>query len=98
MVCLRDQRDGLCVALLNYYLFILCYRHYKCIRLLPVHPSMKIMYSIGHLLFYDNFYVSLFTGENTVMYLFVRLQFNWDELDFSIFSTYCVIVNLIGEI
>ncbi|KAJ1519546.1 hypothetical protein ONE63_004825 [Megalurothrips usitatus] len=35
-------------------------------------------------------------GENTVMYLFVRRQFNWDELDFSLFSTYCVVVNLIG--
>lgn len=37
-------------------------------------------------------------GENTVMYLFVRRQFNWDELDFSLFSTYCVIVNLIGTL
>ncbi len=36
-------------------------------------------------------------GENTVMYLFVRRKFNWDELDFSLFSTYCVIVNLIGS-
>ncbi|KAK3928682.1 Proton-coupled folate transporter [Frankliniella fusca] len=35
-------------------------------------------------------------GENTVMYLYVRRKFNWDELDFSIFSTYCVIVNLVG--
>lgn len=35
-------------------------------------------------------------GENTVLYLFVRLQFNWDELDFSLFSSYCVVMNLIG--
>ncbi|XP_034241434.1 proton-coupled folate transporter-like isoform X2 [Thrips palmi] len=35
-------------------------------------------------------------GENTVMYLFVRLRFNWDELDFSLFSTYSVISNLVG--
>ncbi|KAE8749045.1 hypothetical protein FOCC_FOCC004212 [Frankliniella occidentalis] len=30
-------------------------------------------------------------GENTVMYLFVRRQFNWDELDFSLFSTDAVV-------
>ncbi|KAL1131848.1 hypothetical protein AAG570_011459 [Ranatra chinensis] len=31
----------------------------------------------------------------TVMYLFTRYRFNWDEVDFSIFSTYSMITNLI---
>ncbi|XP_014254647.1 proton-coupled folate transporter-like [Cimex lectularius] len=35
-------------------------------------------------------------GEMTVMYLFTRYRFNWNEVDFSIFSTYSMITNLIG--
>ncbi len=33
----------------------------------------------------------------TVMYLFTRLRFNWNEVDFSLFSTYGMVTNLIGE-
>lgn len=33
----------------------------------------------------------------TVLYLFTRLRFNWNEVDFSIFSTYGMVTNLIGE-
>ncbi|XP_017782042.1 PREDICTED: uncharacterized protein LOC108566582 [Nicrophorus vespilloides] len=35
-------------------------------------------------------------GEMVVMYLFTRFRFNWDELDFSIFSTYNMITSLVG--
>ncbi|XP_066256731.1 probable peptidoglycan muropeptide transporter SLC46 isoform X1 [Euwallacea similis] len=35
-------------------------------------------------------------GEMNVAYLFTRYRFNWDEVDFSIFSTYSMITNLIG--
>ncbi|XP_044728955.1 uncharacterized protein LOC123292386 [Chrysoperla carnea] len=35
-------------------------------------------------------------GEMAVMYLFTRYKYNWNEVDFSLFSTYSVIVNLIG--
>ncbi|XP_063216920.1 probable peptidoglycan muropeptide transporter SLC46 [Bacillus rossius redtenbacheri] len=35
-------------------------------------------------------------GEMAVMYLFTRYRFNWDEVDFSIFSTYSMVTNLIG--
>ncbi|KAK7872175.1 hypothetical protein R5R35_001737 [Gryllus longicercus] len=31
-----------------------------------------------------------------VMYLFTRYRFNWNEVDFSIFSTYSMITNLLG--
>ncbi|KAL3278138.1 hypothetical protein HHI36_013481 [Cryptolaemus montrouzieri] len=31
-----------------------------------------------------------------VCYLFTRYRFNWDEVDFSIFSTYSMVTNLIG--
>lgn len=31
-----------------------------------------------------------------VIYLFTRNKFNWNEVDFSIFSTYNMLVNLIG--
>ncbi|GLV33311.1 uncharacterized protein CBL_12077 [Carabus blaptoides fortunei] len=35
-------------------------------------------------------------GELAVMYLFTRYRFNWDEVDFSIFSTYSLVTNLFG--
>ncbi|KAG5893055.1 hypothetical protein JTB14_014835 [Gonioctena quinquepunctata] len=35
-------------------------------------------------------------GEMSVTYLFTRYRFNWDEVDFSIFSTYSMVTNLIG--
>lgn len=35
-------------------------------------------------------------GEMNVAYLFTRYRFNWDEVDYSIFSTYNMITNLIG--
>ncbi|XP_057664105.1 proton-coupled folate transporter-like [Diorhabda carinulata] len=35
-------------------------------------------------------------GEMSVGYLFTRYRFNWDEVDFSIFSTYSMVTNLIG--
>ncbi|RZC41749.1 MFS 1 domain containing protein [Asbolus verrucosus] len=37
-------------------------------------------------------------GEMNVTYLFTRYRFNWDEVDFSMFSTYSMITNLIGAI
>ncbi|XP_014291289.1 probable peptidoglycan muropeptide transporter SLC46 [Halyomorpha halys] len=35
-------------------------------------------------------------GEMTVMYLFTRYRFNWNEVDYSIFNTYSMVTNLIG--
>ncbi|XP_063241106.1 proton-coupled folate transporter-like [Bacillus rossius redtenbacheri] len=35
-------------------------------------------------------------GETSVNYLFTRYRFNWDEFDFSMYSTYTVVVHLIG--
>jgi len=43
-------------------------------------------------------YLLLFTGEMAVMYLFTRYRFNWNEVDFSIFSTYSMVTNLFGKI
>lgn len=37
------------------------------------------------------------SGEFTIMYLFTRFRFNWDEVKFSFWSTYCIITNLIGK-
>lgn len=39
----------------------------------------------------------LILGEMSVGYLFTRYRFNWDEVDFSIFSTYSMVTNLIGK-
>lgn len=36
------------------------------------------------------------SGEQTLMYLLVRVKFNWNEVDFSFFSTYYFICNLVG--
>ncbi|XP_072940639.1 proton-coupled folate transporter-like [Epargyreus clarus] len=35
-------------------------------------------------------------GEYTVLYLFARYRFNWDEVKFSIWSTYSIVTNLFG--
>lgn len=35
-------------------------------------------------------------GEMTVMYLFVRYKFTWDEIDYSIFSTFAFVVHMCG--
>ncbi|KAF5270431.1 hypothetical protein FQR65_LT05619 [Abscondita terminalis] len=35
-------------------------------------------------------------GEMVVIYLFTRFRFNWDEVDFSIFSTYNMVIGMIG--
>ncbi|XP_012286336.1 uncharacterized protein LOC105702940 [Orussus abietinus] len=35
-------------------------------------------------------------GEMAVMYLFVRYRFNWNEVKFSMYSTYSMVTNLIG--
>lgn len=32
-----------------------------------------------------------------VLYLSTRVRFNWDEVDFSLFSTYSMITNLVGK-
>ncbi|XP_050538920.1 solute carrier family 46 member 3-like [Daktulosphaira vitifoliae] len=37
-------------------------------------------------------------GEMSVMYLFTRVRFNWDEVDYSLFSTYSMITNSVGTI
>ncbi|XP_046689252.1 proton-coupled folate transporter-like [Homalodisca vitripennis] len=37
-------------------------------------------------------------GEMTVMYLFTRYRFNWNEVDYSIFSTYSMLVGLLGTL
>lgn len=39
----------------------------------------------------------LVAGEMAVMYLFMRYRFNWNEVKFSMFSTYSMVTNLIGE-
>ncbi|XP_013178249.1 PREDICTED: proton-coupled folate transporter-like [Papilio xuthus] len=37
-------------------------------------------------------------GELSVMYIFVRYRFNWDEVKYSIYSTYSLIMHLIGTV
>ncbi|XP_025410659.1 uncharacterized protein LOC112683722 isoform X2 [Sipha flava] len=36
------------------------------------------------------------SGEQSLMYLLTRVKFNWNEVDYSLFSTYYFICNLIG--
>ncbi|XP_039748823.1 proton-coupled folate transporter-like isoform X2 [Pararge aegeria] len=35
-------------------------------------------------------------GEFSILYLFARFRFNWDEVKFSMWSTYSIITNLLG--
>lgn len=36
-------------------------------------------------------------GEMSVFYLFTRYQFNWSEVEFSVFSTYAMLTGLVGK-
>lgn len=36
-------------------------------------------------------------GEQAVMYLFTRLKFDWNAVDYGLFGTYSTIMNMIGE-
>ncbi|KAK5648562.1 hypothetical protein RI129_003454 [Pyrocoelia pectoralis] len=36
-------------------------------------------------------------GQDGVLYLYTRLQFNWNEIDFSIFGGYCSVIHTIGN-
>ncbi|KAK4884691.1 hypothetical protein RN001_000962 [Aquatica leii] len=38
-----------------------------------------------------------FIGETTVMYLYTRFKFNWDEIDFSVFFAYFCVIHLVGS-
>ncbi|XP_032511509.2 proton-coupled folate transporter-like [Danaus plexippus] len=35
-------------------------------------------------------------GEFSILYLFTRYRFNWDEVQFSLWSTYSIVTNLLG--
>lgn len=35
-------------------------------------------------------------GEMSVIYLFTRYRLNWDEVEFSLFSTYAMVTGLVG--
>lgn len=37
-------------------------------------------------------------GEMSVMYLFLRYKFHWNELNFSIFNSYQMTIVLLGKI
>lgn len=37
-------------------------------------------------------------GEMSVMYLFTRYKFNWSEIEFSLFSTYSMLIGLVGTL
>ncbi|KAM3961885.1 proton-coupled folate transporter-like [Aphomia sociella] len=37
-------------------------------------------------------------GEFSVLYLFARYRFNWDEVEFSMWSTYSIVTNLLGTL
>lgn len=48
--------------------------------------------------FYNNIKLkkNFVIGEMSVFYLFTRFRFNWNEIEFSIFSTYNMMTGLIG--
>jgi len=39
----------------------------------------------------------LVAGEQSLTYFLTRVQFNWNEVDYSVFSTYYFICNLVGK-
>lgn len=39
-----------------------------------------------------------FHGEMSVMYLFTRFKFHWSEIEFSLFSTYSMLVGMVGTL
>lgn len=38
------------------------------------------------------------SGEFSVVYMYARLRFNWNEVDYSIFSTFLFMTNIFGKI
>lgn len=38
-----------------------------------------------------------FAGEMAVLYLYMRYRYNWNEVTFSMFSTFGMVTNLIGK-
>lgn len=39
----------------------------------------------------------LIPGEMAVMYLYMRYRYHWNEVKFSMFTTFAMVTNLIGE-
>ncbi|XP_045534304.1 proton-coupled folate transporter [Papilio machaon] len=37
-------------------------------------------------------------GEFSILYLFTRYRFNWDEIQYSMWTTYCIVTNLFGTL
>lgn len=58
------------------------------------------MSELSKMIFYykTNLKLLFFTdiGVQTISYLYTRLQFNWNEVIYSVFATYEIIVNIIG--
>nr|CAI5860179.1 unnamed protein product [Callosobruchus analis] len=56
---------------------------------------LRDFFSVSHLA--DTFRVAFKGGENSKRIKLIMLRFNWDEVDFSIFSTYSMCMDFIGK-
>lgn len=43
------------------------------------------------------FFVFFFSGEYSILYLFVRYKFGWNEIDYSLYAAYKMTGVLIGK-
>uniref|UniRef100_A0A1Y1K5E0 Major facilitator superfamily (MFS) profile domain-containing protein n=1 Tax=Photinus pyralis TaxID=7054 RepID=A0A1Y1K5E0_PHOPY len=50
------------------------------------------------ILFLEFIIVGPFVGQASVMYLYTRLRFNWDAMDYSVFGAYSAVCHLIGNV
>jgi len=47
---------------------------------------------------YTNILTNFFSGEYSILYLFVRYKFGWNEIDYSLYAAYKMTGILIGNI
>lgn len=45
----------------------------------------------------QNCNLKIYLGENAVGYMYTRVRFNWDEVDYSMYSTFLFMINILGE-
>jgi len=55
------------------------------------------MVCIKNIMFYQNTQQTIISGESGIAYFYTRVRFNWNELDYSLFSTFLFMTNIVGK-
>lgn len=69
-------------------------RYFSHVRSLIDARQKKQLQHVTHVIMFHTWFLS---GEMAVLYLYMRYRYNWNEVTFSMFSTFAMITNLIGK-